>query len=86
MGGKEIVAEKDILMADVAIRIVGMIDQIEVSQDAEEIEMLIDSIDFLDNKIRAIFGYSPGSVRPAIKEGRGDLKRIQQKCIQMNVV
>lgn len=62
--------------------IVNFINLIDQSDNKEEINIYIDAIQELDN----ILNSDNNRIRESIREGEGDFKKIQKKCIDLGLV
>ena len=59
---------------------------IQEENDREVITVYIDAIQELENRASVIFRNPQKAVRKCIKIGSGDFKKIQRKCLELNLV
>ena len=63
-----------------------LLDRIVQTDDKEEVEILIDAIQFLDDRVSAVHGLAKTSIKQGIKEGHGDLAEIRDKCVKLKII
>lgn len=74
------------LLSVLGQKILAIIELIKKESNRENIEVYIDALQFLRNVGDDAIGSKRKDMREAIRNGYGDLKPIQQKCIEMKVV
>jgi len=63
-----------------------LLDRIVQTDNKEEVEILIDAMQFLDDRVSAVHGLTKTSIKQSIKDGEGDLAEIREKCVKLEIV
>ena len=67
--------------------LVGAINFIEASNDIEAIILHLEMIEFLEEQLSISFeDDAPKDIKVLIRNGHGDYKKIQEKCIKLKLV
>ncbi len=63
-----------------------LLDRIAQTDNKEEVEILIDAIQFLNDRVSDVHGLAKTSIKQSIKDGKGDLAEIRDKCVKLKIV
>jgi len=74
------------LVISLASNILYHVEAIKEENDPEVIDVLLDAIQELDTEGARVLEVKAKDIRTCIREGDGNFKEIQEKCVRLNLV